>query len=76
VHLYSEQYLLGAMLLSGEPIFRVVLPNFYVCQDAELAAIVLEVFRAPAGAQDIPFLYPGVPGDVPGVSFWLETTGS
>jgi hypothetical protein len=76
VHLYSEQYLVGAMLLFGKPRFRVVLPNFYVCQDAELAAIVREVFRAPAGARDIPFLYPGVPGDVPGVSFWLETTGS
>lgn len=73
-HFYSEQYLLGAMLLSGEPPFRVVLPNFYVCQDVELSAIVKELFRARPDGADIPFLYPGVPGDVPGVSFWLETT--
>jgi hypothetical protein len=73
VHFYSEQYLLGAMLLSPEPGFRVVLPNFYVCQDREFSMIVKDLFRAPSGRADIPFLYPGVPGEVPGVSFWLET---
>jgi len=72
-HFYSEQYLLGAMLLSVGPPFRVILPNFFVCNDGELSAIVRELFHAPSGAVDIPFSYPGVPGNVPGVSFWLET---
>jgi Methyltransferase domain len=76
VHFYSEQYLLGAMLLSREPGLRVVLPNFYVCQDPELSLIVKGLLRAQAGGTDVPFLYPGVPGQVPGVSFWLETTAS
>ena len=73
-HFYSEQYLLASMLLIGHRDFTITLPNFYVCQDAELGEIVRSLFEAPAGTLGIPFLYPGVPGDVTGVSFWLEST--
>lgn len=73
-HFYSEQYLLGALLLAGDAQFRVLLPNFFVCQDPELSSIARNLFRADQGRHDIPFLYPGVPGNVPGVSFWLETS--
>ena len=62
------------MLLTPQRGFTITLPNFYVCHDAELGEIVRSLFEAPAGALDIPFLYPGVPGDVTGVSFWLEST--
>jgi len=73
-HFYSEQYLLGAMLLSAQPPLHVVLPNFFVCNDGELSAIVRDLFHGHSGTVDIPFFYPGVPRNVPGVSFWLETT--
>ncbi len=71
--LYSEQYMLAAMLLCSDPPFRVVLPNHFVCTDPPLARQVREIFRAPPGQRDIPFLYPG--DDFPGVSFWLERHG-
>jgi Methyltransferase domain len=38
--LYSEQYVLGAMLLCKSPPFRLVLPNYYVCTDPDLSGIV------------------------------------
>jgi hypothetical protein len=71
-HYYSEQYLVGALLLAPEPPFQVVLPSFFVCQDMHLSMPVRALFRGKPGKRDLPFLYPGVPGDVPGVSFWLE----
>jgi hypothetical protein len=69
--LYSEQYLLGGMLLCGAPPFRVVLPNYFVCTDDALSARVRAIFRVEGGALDIPFTYPKA-AHVPGVSFWIE----
>ena len=70
---YSEQYLLGAMLLCGAPPFRVILPNYFVCTDEALSERVLRIFQAEAGGRDIPFRYPNRAA-LPGVSFWLQTT--
>ena len=67
---YSEQYVLGAMLLFKVPAFRVVLPNRFVCQEPVLADVVRELFRSPGGHRDIPFEYPS---GIPAVSFWLES---
>ncbi len=69
--LYSEQYLLGAMLLCAAPPFSVVLPNYFVCSDADLSARVRALFRNDA-RPDIPFWYNNGAG-MPGVSFWIET---
>jgi hypothetical protein len=69
--LYSEQYLLAAMLLCGAPPFRVVLANFFICTDADLSARVRAIFKSETGP-DIPFLY-NTGAEMPGVSFWLET---
>ena len=71
--LYSEQYLLGAMLLCGAPPFHVVLPNYFVCTDNTLSARVRSIFHVDGGALDIPFIYP-TPARNPGVSFWSEMT--
>jgi hypothetical protein len=69
--LYSEQYLLGAMLLCAGSPFRVVLPNYFVCSDADLGARARALLHNE-GAPDIPFWYNNGAG-VPGVSFWIET---
>lgn len=69
---YSEQYVLGAMLLCEAPPFRVVLPNRFVCQEPGLSNIVRELFRSPTGAPDIPFEYQSI--RTPAVSFWLESS--
>jgi hypothetical protein len=69
--LYSEQYLLGAMLLTPELPFRIVLPNYFVCTDASLAEKVKATFRSESG-RDIPFIYDN-DAKIPGVSFWFET---
>jgi hypothetical protein len=74
--LYSEQYLLAAMLMCGAPPFRVVLPNHFVCMDAALGARVRKLFAAPDGGRAIPFKYPDakmMPGVAAGTSFWFET---
>jgi hypothetical protein len=73
--LYSEQYLLAAMLLCGQPPFRVVLPNQFVSLDPSLGGRVREIFSAPdvTKAPDIPFSYVNQ-GDTLGCSFWLEMT--
>jgi hypothetical protein len=71
--LYSEQYLLAAMLLGMTSTFQVLLPNYFVCMDPDLGLRVRELFRAPTGP-DIPFLYTN-PGNTPGVSFWITITG-
>jgi predicted O-methyltransferase YrrM len=60
--LYSEQYLLGAMLLSGSARFRVVLPNYFVSKNTITASIITML--------GIPITYPGT--TMPGVSFWFE----
>jgi hypothetical protein len=69
--LYSEQYLLGAMLLCSAPPFRVVLPNYFVCTDDPLGEIVRQIFRSDQGPS-IPFIYNN-DAKIPGVSFWFET---
>ena len=71
--LYSEQYLIGAMLLCGAPPFNVVLPNYFACTDNALSALVHAIFRLEGGALDIPFTYPTSACN-PGVSFWIEMT--
>ena len=38
--MYSEQYMLAAMLLCPQPPFKVLLPNLYACKDAELSTQV------------------------------------
>ena len=69
--LYSEQYLLGSMLLCPEQPFRVVLPNYYVCMDTTLGKIVREIFRSEQ-VPAIPFIYNN-DAQIPGTSFWIET---
>jgi hypothetical protein len=58
--LYSEQYLLAAMLLAKEPPFRTLLPNYFACLDPDL--------RLKSAALVTPYMSPVVGG-----SFWLET---
>jgi hypothetical protein len=55
--MYSEQYLLAAMLLCPKPLFKVMLPNSFVCGDPELSSKV-QSFLVPSGWQ--------------GGSFWIE----
>jgi hypothetical protein len=68
---YSEQYLLGAMLLCGAPPFKVVLPNFFACKDEQLAPKIKAIFDAKPDGK-IPFTYNNE-GRTPPVSFWIET---
>ena len=70
--LFSEQYLLAAMLLCERPPFRVLLPNYFVCADEALVAQVRVLFAAPTGGRDIPFTYTN-PGNTAACSFWIET---
>ena len=67
---YSEQYVLGTMLLSNAPMFRVVLPNRFVYQDPALFKLVHDLFRGVNGHEGIPFEYPS---GLPAASFWLES---
>ena len=69
--LYSEHYLIAAMLLCRAPPFRVLMPNYFVCMDIALGNRVKNIFRAD-NSPDIPFLYPNN-ARIPGVSFWFET---
>ena len=71
--LYSEQYLLAAMLLGPTPPFRVLLPNHFACHDPALGAHARAILAG--GDPAIPFLYDG-PRPFPGVSFWFETTSA
>ncbi len=57
--MYSEQYLLAAMLLCREPNFRVLLPNFFVCADEQLQGSVRRLTE-PLGC------------NAQGWSFWIE----
>ena len=61
--LYSEQYLLAAVLLFGRKL-EVVQPNFFVCQDEELGH-VLEPLWNRAGLKGV---------RQHGVSFWTRVT--
>lgn len=60
---YSEQYVLAAYLLAHEPPFDVVLPNFFVTIQDELASILEPLWARPELA--------GVPTH--GGSFWIRT---
>ncbi|WP_020174599.1 class I SAM-dependent methyltransferase [Methyloferula stellata] len=68
--LYSEQYMLAAMLLCKTPPFQVLLPNFFICTDSELVEKVDAVLDSSKGK--IPLTYNNA-ARIPGVSFWLET---
>lgn len=70
--LFSEQYLLGAMLLCGAPPFRTILPNYFVCTDDRLGVLAREIFKMPDGSLMPGALFRGA-SDVVGSSFWLET---
>jgi len=67
--LYNEQYLLAAMLMNRAP-YRVVMPNAFIGQDAELRQRVLNIFAGNGGAVDIPFL--NHPMGARSGSFWME----
>jgi methyltransferase family protein len=58
--LYSEQYLLGAMMIWQKQPFKVILPNWFVFKDAKLKARV-ENLAKPLDCS------------AEGGSFWLET---
>lgn len=68
--LYSEQYILAAMLLSGQSAFDVILPNYFVSRHPELGQRVKDLFASRAGQPAIPLTYPN-DANCPGVSFWL-----
>ena len=55
--MYSEQYILAAMLLCPKPPFKVLLPNSFVCGDVALRTLAKSVLE-PRGNH--------------GVSFWME----
>lgn len=61
---YSEQYLLAVYLLARRAeALRIVLPNAFVCEDAELRQVLSQLWNRPELA--------GVVSH--GVSFWFET---
>jgi predicted O-methyltransferase YrrM len=66
---YTEQYMLAMFLLYSYS--KIVLPNYYVCQDPALSAAVKAIFAPVGGGNEIAFTYHH---GLPGVSFWLETT--
>jgi hypothetical protein len=68
--LYSEQYILAAMLLCQSRPFKTVLPNNFVSGHSELRNDALALFRTPDGA-----LLPGAcfQQSFGGSSFWVET---
>ncbi len=45
--MYSEQYVLGAMLLYGADVFEVVLPNVYISWCTSLSELLREVWNEP-----------------------------
>jgi len=73
--LFSEQYLLAAMLLCGAPPFRVVFPSHFISIDAALGARARALLAARAGAPAVPFKYPNAGNTLPS-SFWIETKPS
>ncbi len=57
--MYSEQYILAAMMLCPRPLFKVLLPNWFVCDDPELGVQVKSLLE-PFGCI------------AKGGSFWME----
>ena len=72
VTLFSEQYLLAAMLLWGSAPFRVVFRSYFVCMDPELDVRVRKILQAEGPDRNIPYHYKNA-GTTPGSSFWFET---
>jgi predicted O-methyltransferase YrrM len=70
--LYSEQYILAAMLICERPPFDVVMPNYFVCKDDDLVKHVKSMFAPTDGGHEIPMTYSNAAA-VPGVSFWIQT---
>ena len=68
--LYSEQYILAAMLLGGQTNFDIILPNYFVTRHPDLGQRVKNLFASTAGQPAIPLTYPN-DANCPGVSFWL-----
>ncbi|HUC37228.1 MAG TPA: class I SAM-dependent methyltransferase [Acidimicrobiales bacterium] len=62
---FSEQYLAAAYLLSGEALFEVVLPNFFVCIEPSLHEILSPLWSTLTWA--------AVPTN--GTSLWLQRAG-
>jgi methyltransferase family protein len=60
---YSEQYLLAAYLLAGQPFFRTVLPAWYVWQQPAFRPDVDTLFEDPR-LREVPRH---------GAAFWIET---
>lgn len=60
--LYSEQYILGAMVLSGMSKFEIILPNYFVSTNPRTSHLI--------NGLGVPQLYPGT--NKPGLSFWLK----
>ena len=58
--LYSEQYMLAAMLLAKGSLFTTILPNWYVCNTAALAPQIVGLLE-PLGLK------------AQGWSYWIET---
>jgi hypothetical protein len=63
--LYSEQYVLAAMLLWGKPSFEVILPVNFIQTDPELSELASRAF------DPLRRLVHGMPWE--GTSFWIET---
>jgi hypothetical protein len=58
---YAEQYLLACYLLSGHPSFEIVLPNFFVTNDATLTAVLAPLWAEIKGV------------GTHGYGFWMRT---
>jgi hypothetical protein len=65
--LYSEQYLLAAMLLCEARPFSIVLPNYFACNDPEISLRVKDILDG------IVSMNYNNGANIPGVSFWMES---
>ncbi len=71
---YSEQYLLGAMLMCGQRPFDVVLPHCFLYTQQSSFALISELL-ASEGEFGPSSVFYNNGHDTPGVSFWLRKTG-
>lgn len=60
---YNEQYLLGALLANGFPSYEIILPNFFISLNADLAKIVEQLWESDPELQDV---------QRHGCSFWMR----
>ena len=51
---YNEQYVIGAMLANGMPNFDIVLPNYFISLEPELAAIIEPLWAGDQRYADVP----------------------